>query len=929
MAIRVLIISLAFAVFSAISPGAMGPIPVEPGEPVLVKKIRVIDSRAVRGFIGAPVDGTLKSGSWDGKVWEYPMSKDAGAGVGYEYLKNNGLHLTLADADGFNAVVIGGGAKARLLRDVAKFDDPASGKPVCEFSGNAKEESAWFDEPIKTSRLSLFDARDGIIGDVSFFRVARGLGGLKSTPEPFAGFPEEIGLAAIGVQLDVERDQKFSISIADPLNPRITLHSANYIATAAGRAHVICDFPDQIVPAGAKMSISVSSSKNVTITRYAIPKEQARDEALAYRKFLLHAFYTPVSEPRPWNVWNQPGDDEKYLKSGDTGDLLQDRLRPLIRELVMTLNQCRELDPEGKDPVVRQMHEWMYRKILTKSGKMPKFATNFDRIDGVPEWAALVHQAWMQAREVPKWWMENRLVPSGEFGGVISDDTDMYQNYAPFPMLERDGVGGMLLEAGERLWETAQKQMLDDGMNKRSMDPLHAYEEGLNQEALLAYWNYGDPHFFEACMAAARMTEPLTMVTAKGHRHFRGNSVGIDEARSPDSMKLDREHGSHCLMWHPTLIVAWYHRNPLAMKWLGEWGDGWLDHMKAGEEGTDVKLPEDETSKSDPLPFMGGWGMTGSVFTWLADISGDARFVRPYTEYFAREKKNTGFHFAEIAQMGMTDAAIADPPWNHVLYKTGDKKPLLDAMKKDIEELQRFKYMYTEVECFTDRVFLYAAINPAIAYTGGYTTRNKLNLTYAVSWDGFRTDYAALVTVATRDRLKVLLCNVSDKPISGTARVWRLEPGEYELTIGPDSDGDDAADRIERTEKLTITKGDEIKITLPPKVVQVLELKQIRRGEPVFNRPDLAIATREIRVDGAKVSGVVHNIGGAKAEGVVATLMDGEKVVQTRQLGELAAPVDLVAKTIPFEFDAQGTSVVVSCSSPEIFAGNNRAAIRE
>ena len=41
----------------------------------------------------------------------------------------------------------------------------------------------------------------------------------------------------------------------------------------------------------------------------------------------------------------------------------------------------------------------------------------------------------MQAREVPRWWIEHRMTPDGEFGGEVNDDTDMYGNYAPFPML--------------------------------------------------------------------------------------------------------------------------------------------------------------------------------------------------------------------------------------------------------------------------------------------------------------------------------------------------------------------------------------------------------------------------------------------------------------------------------------------------------------
>src|SRR6185436_18439030 len=110
----------------------------------------------------------------------------------------------------------------------------------------------------------------------------------------------------------------------------------------------------------------------------------------------------------------------------------------------------------------------------------------------------------------------------------------------------------------------------------------------------------------------------------------------------------------------------------------------------------------------------------------------------------------------------------------------------------------RFPHMYTTVECFTDRVFLYPIINPTIAYTGGYTTRNKLTLSYAVTWDGLGTDYAALVTCATRDQFKVLLCNLSGKPITGRARFWRLMPGDYQVFFGPDRDGNDEIDSSSR-----------------------------------------------------------------------------------------------------------------------------------
>jgi hypothetical protein len=936
---------------------AQGPaIPIRPGdEPWVITKVRVSDCRAVRGFVGAPVDGTLKSAAWDGRAWEY-HKPDGGVGVEYNYLNGDGLHITLADNDGFNAVIVRGGVKARLLRDVQKYDQPGSGTLVHEFSGGSSVTTsrAWFETPVKTSHVSFFDVAEGFIADTSFFRVRRGLGDLQATAEPLAAtssdqqtfvsapLASETSLTAIGVEFELEgANQKgsvLSISVQDPLNPRLLIHDADYNVIGNGHVHIVCDFPDQVIPAGQTITVTLTppgsgTLKNIKLEQHKIAKEKAIVEALEHRKFIFHALYTPLSEARPWNIWSKPGDDEKYFNAPPNKDATQERLRPFVREMVTTLDQCRALDPDGKDPIVRQFYEWIYGKMLTKSGKLPKFHGSFDQIDGVPEWAALVHQAWMQAREVPRWWIEHRGAPNGEFGGVIGDDSDMYGNYAQFPMLERDGVGGMLLDSMSRVVELADQVTLEQGVNKNSMDPLHAYEEGMNLEAEVAYWNYGDPIYLERCMAAARSTEKMTVLTSKGHRHFRNNDEGVKDLTRQGP--LEGEHGTHCLMWHPTLVVGWYNRNPLAMQWLTQWGDGWLEHMKSGDNGHSVKLPDDVTAGTDPIPFSGGWGMTGSVFTFLADLTGGVKYIKPYLDYFASTQKNTGIHFAELMQMGMIPAALEktqETPWNAKLYASGDKKPFIDAIKKDIEELQRFPYMYTQVECFTDRVFLYAMINPSIAYTGGYTTRNKLNLTYAVSWNGFGTDYAALVTTATADHLKVLLCNISDKPISGKATLWRLEPGDYELTFGPDANNDDQVDSVQRKETLSITKGDEISVTLPPKVVQVLELKQTRKDKAIYDRADLAVAQREIKMDGRKISGVVHNIGSKDVEDVVVALLDESgKTVQTKHLGKLAAPLDLVPKTAPFEFDAvaSGGSIVVDPDGklPEIFKGNNRIVI--
>ena len=117
------------------------------------------------------------------------------------------------------------------------------------------------------------------------------------------------------------------------------------------------------------------------------------------------------------------------------------------------------------------------------------------------------------------------------------------------PFLERDGIGGTVLSAGEKLAELGPgAEPGGRGLNKHSTDPLHAYEEGINHDALMAYQHYGDPVYLERCMVNAKSTEALTVLTPAGHRHFKSQDCGSVDLRM--DRRTDIDGGMHVLMWH-------------------------------------------------------------------------------------------------------------------------------------------------------------------------------------------------------------------------------------------------------------------------------------------------------------------------------------------------------------------------------------------
>jgi len=964
-------------------------VPVVVGDrPTVLRKLAVADCRVLKGFLGVPVDGTARSRGWDGGVWEYGR-RGAGAGVWYDYRANDGLHVTLAEAGGFDAIQILGGARVRVHRDCPRYDDPAGGVLLADLPGRTTRSRVWLDKPADTRRVSFFGLADGLLADVTFLRVRRGAAGLpkarrllvggacrpnaieaaladrfeKAERRCFAFGPDarngaairlekgqgvhllgrpmaaETPLAAVGLDLDVDGLEPIPLTVAvqDPLNPRSRLFGADVAVSRAGPCRLVMDFPDQIVPKGAALWLTVTADAPVTLRSaavelYPVTRAAALPEALAYRKLLLKTYFVSLSEARPWNGWYDDRRMNRSLASAPYG--------PQLRELAMTLGQCKKLD--ASDGLVRQYDEWIYRRHRGRRESFPAFEPRIDEVPGAPRWAVVARQAWLTARDVPRWWIENRMVPTGEMGGRVGDDSDMYQNYADFPMFEVGGVAARVRDGARRLMELADRTTLTAGLNTRTMDPLHAYEEGLNQEALLAWWNYGDPVAFERCLLAARSTEALTVLTPKGHRHFKSQLCGAADLKT--DRKTDVDGHAHPLMWHPTLEVAWYNANPRALEHLRQWADGWLAHMRPGKYATSVEVATERVTATTDRPVYGGYGALGSALIYLYWITGDQKYLGPFFEAFRKGSRNTSpnlilpelIHRHGLGFLGEQKLRrlVAGEGAAETLV-TGDKQPLIDALSADVAELQRFGAMYTTAEPFTDRVFLYAVRNAAITYTGGYASRNKLHHTHAVSWGRLGTEYAAIVLKARRDALKLLVYNFADHPQTAEMRVWTLDHGDYRLRAGTDADGDDRPDRLADERTLRLLRASPVALTLPPKQVTVVELTQLRRLDDERLRADLAICPAEIRVEGGAVRGVVHNIGSRDAPAFEVALIDATGKVRARKrLAPLPAPLDLVPRRAPFQIGplpaaAKGWSLAVDPDNriPEIHEPNNRAPV--
>ncbi|MCK4291906.1 MAG: hypothetical protein KAY65_01815 [Planctomycetes bacterium] len=1003
----------AVMLFSGVALSRAG-VPVEAGrdEFVVVKKVPAVDCRVVRGFLGVPVDGSVYSRDYRGTVREYPRT--ASDGVVYSYNKNDGLHITLSDGDGFDVIVLRGGAKARVYSDNVSLTEPRGVKPLWKFSGSDICQSARFSKRVRAKKVSFFgvekDAeKERTISDVSFYRIEKGTPAigkmellapageveLKKPRSKFAPhsvylamderypkqkhrvlqlvegrgsgsglkcqkdeavhfvtrpFDKEKGLDCVVMEAEISGpDGRFSFTgvVQDPLDPRLDLSWVDFNVSGPGRIRIVFDIPDQVILKGCRLWLTLRFDTDVTLSGpkfwlNIVPKKEALPEALARRKMLMKTFFSLLSEPRPWGSFGKRSRDEFFASSTYAGQ---------CPELFMTIDQCHALAPG--DDTVRQYREWVYLRNLDKLSELsppprpPK---------GVPAWAWYPRMAWLEVRRIADWWLTERLVPTGEFGGRVGDDSDFYQQFADLPFFETGGVAARMVDSAARMAELADKKNLREGININATDALHAYEEGINHLALMARWFYGDPIYLERCMDSARNMEKLTIVTEDGRRHFRDSErMGLADLTRPRRPRVDGH--ADPLMWHTALQLADYNRNPRALKILREWADTWLNFMKPGQWATAVEvLTGKVVSSQKDRPLYGGYRTQATTFTWLYALTGDKRYIGPFLHYYRQGKANypADGYLADVYALGGLDELdrktldrLADYNPALALYVKADFDALATAAIGrarsssqhigTLYDARRWPDMYTTTHQFTDRIFPNLLGHASVAYLGGFCRRNKFNPTLAVSWEGFGTDYAAIVHLNRQDCLRAVVYSFADKPMLGELRVWALQHGVYRVTIAREAGSDGFRDIVnpDGPPIRELAKGDAIKLILGPKALTVIEIEQIKKLAPIFGRADLAIAAREVRIEANTLTATAHNLGSAEVPDVVAAVVDADgRTIVRKSLGKLAGPLDLVPKRLGFTLElprkaSKGWTLMLDPQRrvAEIYEGNNTVVL--
>ena len=557
---------------------------------------------------------------------------------------------------------------------------------------------------------------------------------------------------------------------------------------------------------------------------------------------------------------------------------------------------------------------WNY--ISYNSQGKPPF-TQPEAPKGVPLWAFRQTEDLKYVRRFVDWWIDNRQIAYGDFGGGISDDTDLTQQWPGLALMgvEPERLNRSLTALSDAVYRNG---MFSNGLSTIETDELHAYEEGINANSAMLYLNWGDPLTVERLMETVKaFDERIILPNPQGHLLFSSNWFGGNKVYREPNWQWQKPYSFPAL--HPAFLIGQYNADPTGRKLVTGLADSYLAHAYTDDKGR-WALPNEinwATGKVRGGELNNGSGGGDVMHTFWAAWrwSGDDKYLKALDYRVERggpgALANLGENYVEVLGKAaawnptlVADADAGNTGFSSLMawQSTGDKK-YLEALHADgIQAKAQREYMNTEGHWWSDRVEAPSEFLQRARLGGIALKRNQSWPGHTVSWRFAQPDaaeqVALLVHAPSTERFKVIAYNTGKRAVDAQMSTWNVTAGTWRMTSGVDRDGDDRIDGRADVREVTLERSASIPLRFAPGQAQVVEFELIRAGTPVEQRPDLGVGRGDVRVDGRQVHVTVHSLGHVGTPLGTVVLEDaGGRELARIQVPAMAAPTDLVPKT--------------------------------
>jgi hypothetical protein len=646
-----------------------------------------------------------------------------------------------------------------------------------------------------------------------------------------------------------------NIRVKDPLWQMRDLADFSFSVKPGDSPDLWIDTRDRILPKGHALYITVAGAGSDltpellkgTIVRLVYKSaDKARPEHEMDRFTQVRDLYAHIVEERPrsprFNLYNR------------------------------FIADCRDLLSVNPD-------NWLaktYLYALTQSGK-PEYKIS-ECPEGVPEWAFLQIEYLRHLEKIISFYIDRRQIANGEFGGGLSDDGDLTNNWPPAALM---GIGPEKLLNSLRLHMAAyydqERPATDAGLRQRSLplftnglatiftDELHALEDGIQVVSQLQLLDYGNPLYIERGMETAdRLLNDITQINSAGHRHFRTRYYSGTKIATEDPWQLSVNHSYHVLQ--SAYLIARYNGNEKLCRMITELADGLLEHRENGKWNTEIDFMTDSGSTDSGL---GSASFPWPLFIAAYNLTGDKKYIEvlPERNLYTRE-----FNPEKLAR----------------------------RYRDDITNLGIREYINTEGSIWIDRVGPFTSAIQKDRLGGIALARiSALYPEHFVSWK-FKppSNYestAIYLPEAGPSEISIIAYNLDHVAVKAEMKVWDIKPGRWKMRQGLDANGDMVIDGNATEAIIDLERGNSVDLTFEPARYNIVTLELIApEGKDVAKLPDLGIGPNDLKINGNSVIVRIHNLGNVSASESKVEIRDSKgNLAATAQIPAIEAPADL------------------------------------
>ncbi len=682
-----------------------------------------------------------------------------------------------------------------------------------------------------------------------------------------------LDLPALKIQPNADGVIPLNIQIKDPLWPMRDMFYFTF-AVKPGAPHTLwLDTRDRILPNGKSLYITIAA-QSADFNTAALEGAELRLIFKSYKDALPEHTADRLTQVR-----------DEYANMVE--ESVNSRRLNLFNRFDADISDLLRVDPQN-DLGRKYWHEKNMEQVR------PPF-TLPQAPAGVPQWAFLQVEDLGYLKRLINWYIDNRQISNGEFGGGLSDDSDFTEWWPGLAMMGStpDKIKVSLSKEMDAMYA---QHMFTNGLATIQTDELHSYEDGINVLGESMMLDFGSPKQIERAMITAKRLEWLTGVNEAGHRHVRSNYFNGVKMAEGGVWGWSKE--ASYMVFHPALSLVLFNGAPETRKMILELADGFLAHYKAGPDGkpslrTEVNFKSDEDKPTGMRP----WFILWAAYRW----TGDPKYVKPFVDAPMESLQLVNNDALDMLSMRKTEteplitAANSSSRSNETVWQlawqaTGDTSYLNKVYASQIQTAHEREFINTKGSLWIDRIYFNNGELQRSRLGGVALMRNYCYPGNAVSWrfeaPANDQSVAILVPEATPGLVKIIAYNLDSVPVKAHMTGWEIDPGQWTMTqgtqqgIGNAPPAADAPVKDVSTRTIPFERSKDVEVTFAPRTTTVIELKLESKGTPYWSRPDLGIDPEDVKVDGQNMAVTVHSVGAidAPASRVVLRGHDGKTI---------------------------------------------------